>query len=295
MIWPALALLTACCQSGQDLLAQRLLKRSGLTSRLVMGVGCLVAALVALPLTLLPGPTPQWPGLLQALVATALVNGLAFWAYGRALSRGELSLVVPLLNLSPLVLLISAWLMLGETPGPGSLAGMVLIVLGALRLGATDGDISQGIVNTPGARWMLLVALLWGIGAGIDKVGVRASSSLAWVVGLNMVVGLPLTLSALVAGEGRSLTLPSVDGGFWQSNRGSLLLFGVIGALGMAVQMEALQRTAVVNVIAIKRLSTLFSAAAGGMLLGEPRPDLRLPAVALMLAGAVLILVSPNG
>jgi drug/metabolite transporter (DMT)-like permease len=118
---------------------------------------------------------------------------------------------------------------------------------------------------------------------------------LAWVVGLNMVVGLPLTLSALVAGEGRSLGLRSGDGGFWQSNWGILLLFGGIGALGMAMQMEAVQRTAVVNVIAIKRLSTLFSAAAGGMFLGEPRPDLRLPAVALMLAGAVLILMSPNG
>lgn len=240
MIWPLLALLTACCQSGQDLMARRLLKRSGLTSRLVMGVGCVVAALVALPLTLLPGPAPQWPGLLQALIATALVNGLAFWAYGRALALGELSLVVPLLNLSPLVLLISAWLMLGETPGPASLAGMVLIVLGALRLGATDGAIPQeGLLAAPGARWMLLVAVLWGIGAGIDKVGVRASSSLAWVVGLNMVVGLPLTLSALVAGEGSGLAPPSLDGGFWQSNRVILLLFGMIGALGMALQMEA--------------------------------------------------------
>lgn len=295
MIWPVLALLTACCQSGQDLLARHLLKRSGLSSRLVMGVGCLLAALAALPLALLSGATPQWSGLLRALVATALVNGVAFWAYGRALRRGELSLVVPLLNLSPLVLLVSAWLMLGETPGPGSLAGMVLIILGALRLGATDGEPSLSLWNTPGARWMLLVALLWGIGAGIDKVGVMASSSLAWVVGLNGVVGLPLTLAALASGEGRSLAVRSGDGGFWRSHWGFLLLFGGIGALGMAVQMEAVQRTAVVNVIAIKRMSTLFSAAAGGMFLGEPRPDLRLPAVALMVAGAVLILVSPNG
>lgn len=295
MIWPVLALLTACCQSGQDLLVRHLLKRSGLSSRLVMGVGCLLAALAALPLALLSGVTPQWPALLRALVATALVNGVAFWAYGRALRRGELSLVVPLLNLSPLVLLVSAWLMLGETPGTGGLVGMVLIVLGALRLGATDGEPSLSLWNTPGARWMLLVALLWGIGAGIDKVGVMASSSLAWVVGLNGVVGLPLTLAALASGEGRSLAVRSGDGGGWHGPWGILLLFGAIGALGMAVQMEAVQRTAVVNVIAIKRLSTLFTAAAGGMFLGEPRPDLRLPAVALMVAGAALILLSPKG
>jgi len=59
MTWPVLALLTALCQSGQDLLARRLLRSGGLSSRLVMGVGCLVAALAALPLALLPGQPPK--------------------------------------------------------------------------------------------------------------------------------------------------------------------------------------------------------------------------------------------
>lgn len=295
MIWPALALLAALCQSGQDLLARRLLKTDGLSSRLVMGLGCLVAAVVASPFAFLPGPSHQSSGFFQSLVATALLNGLAFWAYGRALRRGELSLVVPLLNLSPVVLLISAWFLLGEKPQWGSVTGMVLIVLGALRLGVSQEHESQGLLNTPGARWMVLVALLWGVGASIDKVGVRASSTFAWVMGLNVVVGLPLASCALLAGEGERLTRISEGEGFWQSRRGTLLVFGLIGALGMVLQMEAVQRTAVVNVIAIKRLSTLLSAAAGGLFLGEPRPDLRLPAVALMLAGAVLVLLSPNG
>lgn len=292
MTWPVLALLTALCQSGQDLLARRLLSTGALSSRLVMGVGCLVAALAALPLALLPGPTPKLPGLLTALAATAVVNGLAFWAYGRALQRGQLSLVVPLLNLSPLVLLISAWLLLGEKPGPGGIGGMVVIVVGAFWLGATDAR-SGGLLAAPGAGWMLLVALLWGIGAGIDKVGVRASTTFHWVVGLNLVVGVPLTLSAVLAGEARSLAPLAADDWFWQGPKGQLLLFGVIGAVGMALQMEAVQRTAVIHVIAIKRMSTLLSAAAGGFLLGEPRPGLRLPAVALMLAGAALVLLSP--
>lgn len=292
MTWPLLALLTALCQSGQDLLARRLLQTRGLTSRLVMGVGCLVAAVVSIPLALLLGPAPQFPGWLLALAATALLNGLAFWAYGRALSRGQLSLVVPLLNLSPLVLLLSAWLMLGERPGPGAIAGVVLIVLGALCLGAT-AESSQGLIAAPGAKWMLLVALLWGIGAGVDKLGVRASSTFAWVVGLNAVVAVPLLLSALMAGEAKGLLPSSPDRVFWQGPRRLLLLFGVLGALGMALQMEAVQRTAVLNVIAMKRMSTLFSAAAGGMFFGEASPGLRLPAVALMLAGAAMVLLSP--
>lgn len=294
MTWPVLALLTALCQSGQDLLARRLLRGGELTSRLVMGLGCLIAALLALPLTLLHGPAPHLQSWLQALAATALLNGVAFWAYGRALSRGQLSLVVPLLNLSPLVLLLSAWWMLGEKPGPGGLFGMLFIVAGALWLGATNEG-SRGLLSAPGARWMVLVALLWGIGAGVDKLGVRASSPLAWVVGLNVVVGIPLLLSAWVAGEAQSLAPSSADEPWWQGCRACLLLFGLLGAVGMALQMEAVQHTAVLNVIAIKRMSTLFSAAAGGLFLGEPRPGLRLAAVGLMVAGAVLVLLSPAG
>ena len=139
-----------------------------------------------------------------ALLARALVNGLAFWAYGRALRCGELSLVLPLTTPSPLVLLGSGWWLLGEKPGPLALAGVLLLVLGALWLGRTDDD-PRGLWAAPGAGWMVLVALLWGVGAGLDKLGVRAAGTAAWVMGLNLVVGLPLLLPALVAGEGRPL------------------------------------------------------------------------------------------
>jgi drug/metabolite transporter (DMT)-like permease len=194
MTWPLLALVTAFCQSGQDLVARSLLRRFGLSVRLVMGAGCLVAVVLGLPVALAGGPRPQAAVLVGARLATALVNGLAFWAYGRALRCGELSLVLPLTNLSPLVLLGSGWWLLGEKPGPLALAGVLLLVLGA--------------------PWLC---------------------------------------------------------------------------------PPAVQRTAVVPVIAIKRLSTLLSAAAGGLLYGEARPLQRLPAVALMLIGAVLVLGAAAG
>jgi len=296
MIWSQLALLTALCQSGQDLLARRLLRQGRFSVRLLMGGGTLVAGLLALPAALLGGPRPDLSALLAALAATALVNGVAFWAYGRALRCGELSLVVPLTNLSPLVLLGTGWLLLGERPGPLALAGVLLLVAGALWLGRTDDD-PRGLWAAPGAAWMLLVALLWGLGAGIDKLGVRAAGTADWVAGLNLTVALPLLLPALVAGEGSPLA-PATARSEAPRRRALLLLllaFGVLGAVGMALQMEAVQRTAVVHVIAIKRLSTLLSAAAGGLWFGEARPWLRLPAVALMLAGAVLVLLSADG
>jgi hypothetical protein len=176
MTWPPLALATAFCQNGQDLLARSLLRRFGLSGRLAMGAGCLLAVALGLPVALAGGPRHQAAVLVGALFATDLVNGLAFWAYGRALRSGALSLVLPLTNLSPLVLLGSGWGLLGDKPGPLAL------------------------------------------------------------------VGLPLLLPALVAGEARPLAL--VSGRPGSGAIGVLLLFGALGALGMVFQMEAVQRTA---------------------------------------------------
>jgi drug/metabolite transporter (DMT)-like permease len=213
-----------------------------------------------------------------------VVNGLAFWAYGRALGRGDLSLVLPLINLSPLVLLLSGWILLGERPGGLALAGVLMVVSGALALGRTTGS-PGNLLGSPGARLMLLVAVLWGVGASIDKLGVRAGGSLTWVAGLNLVVSLPLLLPA---------ERPSQP---WQRSGwlGWVLLMAVLGLVGMALQMEALQRTAVVHVIAIKRLSTLFSAVVGVVGLGEPSGTVRLPAAVLMLGGALVILRFASG
>jgi drug/metabolite transporter (DMT)-like permease len=290
MSWALLALLTACCETGKDLATRHLLRPGVLSSRLVMGLSCLLVALVVTPVAVLLAPRPDWTLLLPSLAATAVVNGFAFWAYGRALGRGDLSLVLPLINLSPVVLLLVGWLLLGERPAPLAALGVLVLVAGALLLGRGSGG---GLWRSPGARPMILVALLWGIGAGIDKLGVRAAGTLGWVAGFNLVVGVPLLLSALEAGAaGPSPSLAVAPAAGLRRSWPWLLLIALLAMVGMALQMEALRRTAVVHVIAIKRLSTLFGSLVGVGWLGEPLATLRLPAALLMLAGAVLVMGS---
>ena len=293
MPWALLALLTAFCETGKDLAMRHLLRPGALSSRLVMGLNSLLVGLAAAPLALLLAPPPHWDRLLPSLAATALVNGLAFWAYGRALAEGDLSLVLPLINLSPLVLLVTGWLVLGERPAPLAAVGVLLVVAGAFQLGRasmrTPASARQawlGLWRSPGARPMVLVAVLWGIGASIDKLGVQAGGTITWVAGLNLVVAMPLLLPAMAAGEERPLG--EVGTGRWRW----LLCTALLALVGMALQMEALRRTQVVHVIAIKRLSTLFGALVGVVWLREGRGALRLPAALVMLCGAVLVLAS---
>lgn len=296
-LWSLLALGAACCTTAADLLLRALL-RHGLTARLAMGGSCLLTTLLALPALLLWPPRVALPALLAALAATAAINGVAFWSYGRALARGELSLVLPLINLSPLVLLLSGWLVLGERPHAAVVAGVALLVCGALLLGRSDG-LRRGLLGAPGARPMLLTAVLWGIGASIDKLGVRAGGSLLWVAGLNLVVGTPLLLASLAAGDPHRL-MPTPAGAARELFSGregrrrlvQLLAVGLLSLVGTALQMEALRLTAVVHVVAIKRLSTLFGSAIGVLWLREYSGSLRLPAAALMSGGAVIVLLA---
>ena len=289
MPWSLLALITALCETGRDLVVRHLIRRSGLSSGFVMGSSCLLTAGLAMPLAVALAPPPQWKALAISLLATAVVNGLAFWAYGRALGRGDLSLVLPLINLSPLVLLLSGWDLLGERPAGLALAGVLMVVIGALELGRTTGS-PGNLLGSPGARSMLLVAVLCGIGASIVKHGVLAAGSLTWVAGLNLVVGPPLLLTEALSRRGTAAE-PDQDSSWarW------VVLVAVLGLVGMALQMEALQRTAVVHVIAIKRLSTLFSAIVGVVALGEPSGTVRLPAAALMLGGGLVVLRFASG
>lgn len=293
--WSLLALGTACCTTAADLALRALLHR-GFSVRLGLGLSCCLTALLALPFLLLWPPPLAAPALLKALLASGLVNALAFWAYGRGVARGDFSLALPLLNLSPLVLLLSGWLLLGERPQPFAAVGVLVLVLGALLLHGGATGAGQALWHAPGAAEMLLTAVLWGIGASIDKLGVRSGSGLLWVAGLHAVVGLPLLLPALLGGDLRRLrACASPPGGPWWRRRLPLLLaVAVLALVGTSLQMQALQDTAVVHVVAIKRLSTLLGSLAGVWWLGEPGAALRLPAAVLMFSGALIVLLAAH-
>ncbi|WP_043368605.1 EamA family transporter [Cyanobium sp. PCC 7001] len=303
--WVLLALGTAAGETVRDLALRAVLRHSGWSTLRVIGTSSALAALLlVLPVLLAGGPPVQWQAFVAALLLGGSLNALAFWGYGRALALEDLSLVLPLINLSPLVLLLAGWWVLGEQPSPTAALGVGLLVLGALLLGRA-GQRPAGIGlhrlwTSAGCRWMLLVALLWGIGASVDKLGVRAGGSLLWVMALQATIGgtllgLSLPLAAGAAPPARS----SASSSAWRAAETpgwpgalslGLLLAGFAGAVGTVWQMQAISQTAVVHVIALKRLSTLLGSGAGVLALGEPEGRRRLVAAALMLAGAATVL-----
>ena len=139
---PLVALLLclgAACSWAVGNLVVRALKVSGGLSLTVWSALVVPVPMVALSL-LVDGPDGVSAGLAafgwKAVVSTAYTAVLAsFVGYGiwnSLLARYPSSEVVPWVLLVPPVGILSAWLCLGETPGPAELAGGVVLILGVL-------------------------------------------------------------------------------------------------------------------------------------------------------------------
>lgn len=223
-----------------------------------------------------------------ALVVSGSINTVAFSLYVKALQDTDLSLALPLLTFTPLFLLITSPLILGEIPHVLGLFGVLLIVIGSYVLSIRELKYGYfapfaALLKRKGSRYMLLVAFLWSISLNFDKMGVQHSSPLFW--GLAITVFLVFTLTLLVL---RS------DVSFKQSKPCLHLFFfmGLFYALTMFVQNYALTLVLVSYVISIKRLSVLFGVLWGKLIFHEVGFRERLLGAVIMLAGAVLITLS---
>ncbi len=286
-MWVALALLTALFESGKDLFGKKGLQEQA-DEYVVAWAWRLLALPFLLPLLLVievrwPAPV-FWP----ALLAGGALNLLTAILYMKAIKASDLSLTVPLVTFTPLFLLFTSPLMLGEMPGPFGVIGVVLIVAGSYLLNIKErrrGALAplRALLGEPGPRLMLAVALIWSLTANIDKVGVQASTPLTWAIAVNAVISLgmlPLVLWRWRSGRALQ-ALP------WKS----LIPVGLCGGLATLCQMTAISLALVPYVIAIKRLSILFSSLAGYLFFKEKGFRERLAGSLVMLAGVAFIIL----
>lgn len=285
--WPALTLMTAFTEGTKDVFIKFTLNH--LDPARTAAIGALLTALILLPVTL----SQPWPALDRTFVLTLLADGgintVAFWLYSRALQSGDLSLAAPIVNLTPLFMLVTSPLIVGERIQGDDLWGVVLISIGAYALNWTAQQQSFwtplfALWRQPASRLMLIVAMLWSLTANLDKVGVQHSSPLLWVTCVFAFMGVAqLGLVQLAPQPPDPLPLRQWPWGW-------LLLIGLFMGIAVASQMYALTLTNVVNVIALKRLSTLLGVGYGALFFGEKHIRSRFFGACLMVLGAVLVL-----
>lgn len=205
----------------------------------------------------------------------------------KALARSPLSQMVPLLALTPVLAAGVAAVVLGEYPGARQLAGIGLIVVGAIALQLPPGggpcELAASLRAEPGVRLMLGVVACWAVVGPFDKVATLASSPAfhGMAVNLGMAVAVLPALRRDARGFGPLAARP------W-------LLLGacVVGVVAILAQFEALRHTFVSLVEAVKRvIGMLMAVLIGRLVFGEPVGPGKLAAIGVMCAGTVLLLL----
>lgn len=282
MSWMYLALLAALSESLKDLLSKQGLK--SVSPQLAALAACATPIPILLTIVLSTDSVPSLgPKYGWALLIGGTLNILAMLQFMRALQSSDLSLAIPFVSFTPLFLLITSPLLIGEMPTIQDIVGIFCIVGGAYVLHIQS--IHHGLLapllavfREPGPRRMLSVAFIYSLTSNFDKIGVQNSSPLFWGLSIStvMTIGFLLLLRFLPA---RNIAAPHT------TTFGILLLAGLFQTLGLLVHNTALNLGPVPSVIAVKRSSILFAVIWGFVFLREKYVGERLAGAVLMMIG----------
>jgi len=286
LLWFYLALASAISLSTADALSKVALKDSG--SLVVAWVRWVFAApflLLILPFIDIPElDTTFW---LVTLVAVPLEIA-AILLYTQAIKVSPLSLTIPFLALTPVFLIVTSFLFLGEFPDKSGLAGIMLIASGAYMLNLKsrrEGLFApfKAIARERGSLMMIGVAAIYSITANLGKIALQHSSPLFFAVIYTLLITAIMTPFVFILRRDEISAIGRRP-----------LLFMMIGlAFGLMIlsHFAAIALIEVPYMISVKRSSMIFSVLLGFFLFKEADMRDRLAGAMLMLSGIVLIIL----
>jgi len=303
MLWFLLALLGAISQAVYSLSIKVLQKK--IPPFILAGNSFLAASLIFVPLILVIGIPPLGPGLVPALAVTVTINTVATILFYRALSTTDLSLCVPILAFTPVFLILTSFIILGEIPSPAGAAGIFLVAAGAFLLTFQSGYGQSAcprtpfltFIHNPGVRSMLFVAFLYSLSVNYDKeVVVNSSPLFGSAVTLFLLAIIFLLIAQLTRTKATFAAIDPIKPDPVRSDpqitRSPLFIYGAVG-MTLAVEGIAINTAytlaIVPYVISIKRLSLFFSVLFGWLLLREQQIRGRMLGAVVMIIGAVVI------
>ncbi len=285
-MWFYYAIITAFSQATSDAITKKTLQRADeyivAWLRLLSSVPYLIIALfiIEIPKT----DSTFW----TALIAALPLEVTAFILYIRALKESPLSLTIPFLAFTPVFLIFTSFLILGELPDKSGAAGVLLITAGAYTLNLhmrKKGLLKpiKAIIKERGSLMMLIVSFIYSITSSLGKLAILHSSPIFF--GAVYFIILALAFTPIVMFKSRN-------------NLGQIIknykYFGFLGffhSLMVITHMVAMSLTQVTYMIAVKRTSLLFSTGYGYFLFKEEKIRERLLGSILMIIGVVLIVI----
>jgi len=291
MSWVVIALLCAFSLALADAFSKRWLGHLPTpTLTLVRAALPGVVLLPALPwvlahTNLVQLPFSFWGWLLAAMPLEVLAISL----YTRAIQASPLSQTLPYMALTPVLTVMTGWVLLGESvSGPG-LLGILLVAAGTWGLNLEHAGWHprtwlspfRAMLRQRGARLMLAVASIYAVTAALSKGAVNYMDGLAF--GVVYFVALSVAAFAWFG-----LRHPKAVAASFKAGPAGWLVAALL-AFMVVTHFWAQAQTSAAYMIAVKRTSVLFGILLGAWMFREARLGQHLGAVLLMVLGVALV------
>ena len=286
MVWYIFAILGALLNATYFMLSKKSLEK---IDQYVLASGVfLSSSIVLISIAIINGIPQIGPGFYYSVLATGVLNVIAATLYYRALKITDLSLSVPMISFTPLFLIFTSFIILGEFPTMHGMLGIFLIITGSYILNSTrvGGDLLdpfKNIFKNTGVFYMLIVAFLFSISANFDKLVVNNSDPYFGSSIVFSLIGGSFFMISIIKNRGIKVS--------YRKNFHMFFLIGLILALeAMAINI-AFTMQIVPYVISLKRLSILFSVFYGSLIFFESGILQRSTGASIMVMGMVLIIL----
>jgi len=286
MLWLILSLATALAVATQDAWVKKFFSQHGHYD--MVGYPAFYSLPLFLVAVILAPRPPLDAAYFASLAASLPLNGISFLIYMRAIQVSPLSLTLPYLAFTPVFMIVTGVLVLDEVPGTWGILGILTTCVGSYVLNLNPNrrrllDPFRAVFHETGSWLMLVVAFVFSLAAVVGKKGILHSSPLYFTMTFFAVLDVCFLVFLQAAGKIslRSYTAEPVKGAV-----AGMLLF-----LHAFFHGYAIAATKAAYMISIKRFSILFGVLYGGVLFHEKDIGFRLLGAALMLSGAVLIVL----
>ncbi len=216
--------------------------------------------------------------------ASFFINIDAFSFLYTALKEAPVSLVAPFLNLTPLFIIFTGILVVGEHLSAQQILGIVVILAGAfllqfseLRAFLVQGQFSR---NMKSVLLAILVSFLWSFTSTIEKRALLVSNAYSYGFIINLALGVYF---------GGRVVLRKKEHLSDIVKHSSLLILGIITGAMALVQYQAIVAQKVGPVIAYKRAGVIISILYGVFVLKEKTGYDRLLGAMAIIAGGFLL------
>jgi len=229
-------------------------------------------------------------------IAFIFLSGFVHFIYwyflSKALEKGDLSLIYPVMRSSPALVLIFSITILGEDISALGVTGILLIAIGVYTINMESLALSEllrpfrAMTRDRAIQFAFLTLFSVACYTLVDKIAV---SQMHPVIFAYIYPWISLSLFSGYIFKAKSSGVLKKE---WALHKGSILVCGVLSIFGYFLILQAFTMERMSYVVGLRQLSIVFAVLLGGHLLKEKNKKIRIASSIIIFLGAYLITVA---